>query len=78
MKNIQIQAKPFFEMLKNSKKSMWEIFAHMVNGKEQEILFMEKDVVWFTFLLPATVEELDEVKDEFDKKFKIKLKTLLN
>ena len=39
MKNIQIKASSFFELLKIKDTSMWEIFAQMIGDEEKEIIF---------------------------------------
>ena len=79
MKKVNIQADAFFEMLKQHDKSMWEIFAHMIDGTKQHICFVnEKDEVMFDFILPATVEDLTKVQEQFSAEFKERLRTLLN
>lgn len=79
MKTIRIQTAPFFEMLKNHEKSMWDIFVQMIDGTKQHIYFVnEKDEVMFDFILPATVEDLTKVQEHFSAEFKERLRTLLN
>ena len=53
MKNIQIKASSFFDLLKAKDTSMWEIFAQMIDGSEQEIIFLDdEDKILFTYILP--------------------------
>ena len=53
MKNIQIKASSFFELLKMKDTSMWEIFAQMIDAEEKEIIFLDdEEKVLFNYLLP--------------------------
>ena len=79
MKKVNIQADAFFEMLKQHDKSMWEIFAHMIDGEEQEIIFLNaQNQMMFSFILPENQEDLESVYLEFNEKFKDKLRSMLN
>lgn len=79
MKTVQIKAKPFFDLLKMKNQSMWEIFAQLINGEEQLIVFtQEDDSVLFDYVLPKTVEELNEQQKEFTEEFKNKVQSLYN
>ena len=74
MKNIQIKASSFFELLKIKDTSMWEIFAQMIDGEEKEIIFLDdQEKILFTYLLPDNIEKLDEDRkkfaDEYSEKF---------
>ncbi len=74
MKNIQIKAKDFFEMLKLKGASMWEIFAQMIDGEEKELIFLdENDDVLFHYTLPKTLEQLLEEQKIFAKEYAEKL-----
>lgn len=74
MKNIQIKAKDFFELLKLRDTSMWEIFAQMVDGEEKEIVFLdEEDKVLFSYVLPSTMEKLQEDQKTFAKEYAEKI-----
>ncbi len=74
MKNIQIKAKDFFELLKIRDTSMWEIFAQMVDGEEKEIVFLdEEDKVLFSYVLPSTMEKLQEDQKIFAKEYAEKI-----
>ncbi|WOC52856.1 hypothetical protein BPO_2209 [Bergeyella porcorum] len=74
MKNIQIKAKDFFELLKLRDTSMWEIFAQMVDGEEKEIVFLdEEDKVLFSYVLPSTMEKLQEDQKIFAKEYAEKI-----
>lgn len=74
MKTIQIKAKDFFELLKIRDTSMWEIFAQMVDGEEKEIVFLdEEDKVLFSYVLPSTMEKLQEDQKIFAKEYAEKI-----
>lgn len=66
MKNIQIKATHFFEMLKTADTSMWEIFSQMIDGEEKEIIFLDDDnKVLFSYILPQTLEKLNSDRKKF-------------
>lgn len=68
MKIIQIKADQFFEMLKNNGVSMWDLFRNMIDGEEKQLLFLDKDEkVIAEYILPKTVEELDDDLETFKK-----------
>ena len=70
MKNIQINAKAFFELLKLKDTSMWEIFAQMIDGDEKELIFLdENEKVLFHYILPKTLEQLQEEQKIFAKEY---------
>ena len=74
MKTIHIQAKEFFELLRLKDQSMWDIFAQMIDGKEKEILFLdEEEKFLFGYLLPATLEKMQEDKKLFTEKYAEKI-----
>ncbi len=75
MQRIQIQAKPFFDLLKSNEQSMWSIFAQLIDGEEKDVIFMdENNVVLFNFILPESLEELQSKQKEFTELFKSKLR----
>lgn len=68
MKTIQIKADQFFEMLKNNGVSMWDLFRNLIDGDEKQLLFLDKDEkVIAEYILPKTVEELDDDLETFKK-----------
>lgn len=68
MKTIQIKADQFFEMLKDNGVSMWDLFRNLIDGDEKQLLFLDKDEkVIAEYILPKTVEELDEDLETFKK-----------
>lgn len=77
MKNIQIKADQFFESLKSKDTSMWEIFSQMIDGEEKEIIFLDnKDKILFNYILPSTLEKLQEDQKAFAKEYTEKLSEL--
>lgn len=77
MKNIQIQARSFFELLKETDTSMWTIFAQMIDGEEKEILFVDDEQkVLFNYILPSTPEQLEEDRKTFAKEYADKIANL--
>ncbi len=77
MKNIQIKASSFFELLKMKDTSMWEIFAQMIEEKEREIIFLDDDEkILFTYLLPNNLDKLNEDRKEFAQEYSEKLSGL--
>lgn len=77
MKNIQIQARSFFELLKETDTSMWTIFAQMIDGEEKEILFLDDEQkVLFNYILPSTSEQLEEDRKTFAKEYADKIANL--
>ncbi len=77
MKNIQIKASSFFELLKMKDTSMWEIFAQMIDDEEKEIIFLDdEEKILFTYLLPNNLEKLDEDRKEFAQEYSEKLSGL--
>lgn len=74
MKNIQIKAKDFFELLRLRDTSMWEMFSQMVDGEEKEIVFLdENQKVLFNYILPATLEQLQQDQKVFAKEYAEKI-----
>jgi len=68
MKIIQIKADQFFERLKNNGVSMWDLFRNMIDGEEKQLLFLDKDEkIIAEYILPKTVEELDDDLETFKK-----------
>ena len=77
MKNIQIKASSFFELLKLNDTSMWEIFAQMIDGDQKEIIFLdEEEKVLFTYILPDNLAQLEEDRKEFAQEYSEKLSGL--
>ncbi len=77
MKNIQIKASSFFELLKMKDTSMWEIFAQMIVEEEKEIIFLDdEEKVLFTYLLPNNLEKLEEDRKKFSEQYAEKLSGL--
>lgn len=74
MKNIQISASKFFELLKSRDTSMWEIFAQMVDGEEKQIIFVDDDgKMLFDYILPVSMEQLEEDRKKFAAEYHEKL-----
>ena len=70
MKTIEIQAKPFFELLRLKDTSMWEIFSQMIDGEEKELIFLdEENRVLFNYVLPKNTEQLEADRATFSKEF---------
>lgn len=80
MKKIHIQAEPFFDLLKEKKQSMWDIFEQMIQEHEQEIIFInDKQQVLFNYILPNNLDKLKEDQKKFSEEFKNKIaQTYLN
>lgn len=80
MKKIQIQAEPFFDLLKEKNQSMWDIFEQMIQEHEQEIIFInDKQQVLFNYILPNNLDKLKEDQKKFSEEFKNKIaQTYLN
>lgn len=77
MKNIQIKASSFFELLKLKDTSMWEIFAQMIDGDSKEIIFLDdQEKVLFTYLLPVNLAQLEQDRKEFAQEYSEKLSGL--
>lgn len=77
MKNIQIKASSFFELLKMKDTSMWEIFAQMIGEEEKEIIFLDdEEKVLFTYRLPNNLEKLEEDRKRFSEEYAEKLSGL--
>ncbi len=77
MKNIQIKASSFFELLKMKDTSMWEIFAQMIDAEEKEIIFLDdEEKVLFNYLLPNNLEKLEEDRKQFAEEYAEKLSGL--
>ncbi|UOE40009.1 hypothetical protein MTP09_08745 [Chryseobacterium suipulveris] len=77
MKNIQIKASNFFELLKSRDTSMWKIFSQMIDGEEKEIIFLDdEEKVLFNYILPSTLEKLNEDREKFAKEYAEKISGL--
>lgn len=77
MKNIQIKASLFFELLKSKDTSMWEIFSQMIDGEEKELIFLdEENKMLFNYILPENLEKLNEDREKFAKEYAEKLSEL--
>lgn len=74
MKSITIVASQFFDLLKENDTSMWEIFSQMIDGVEKEIIFLDDDAkVLFNYVLPETLEKLQEDQKIFAKEYAEKI-----
>ena len=74
MKNITIKATDFFELLKLRDQSMWDVFASLVDGEAKEIVFVNDNKEYlFHYILPTTIEKLQEDKQLFAKEYSEKL-----
>jgi len=75
MKTIEIQAKAFFELIKNRDVSMWSMFEEMVNAEvEQLIIFLDEEGKEIAhYILPTSVEQVKEDQKVFAQSFKEKL-----
>lgn len=77
MKDITIKATDFFELLKLRDQSMWDIFAQMIDGEEKEIVFLNDENQYiFHYILPKTIDKLQEDKALFAKEYADKLSGL--
>lgn len=80
MKTIQIQAKPFFEMLKSRDVSMWAMFVEMLSPDyEQLVIFLDesgKEVAHY--IIPTSPEQLAADQKAFAQEYKDKLRSALN
>ncbi len=77
MKNIQIKASSFFELLKMKDTSMWEIFAQMIDADEKEIIFLDdEEKILFNYSLPNNLEKLEEDRKQFAEEYAEKLSGL--
>ena len=74
MKNITIKATDFFELLKLRDQSMWDVFASLIDGEAKEIVFVNDNKEYlFHYILPTTIEKLQEDKQLFAKEYSEKL-----
>ncbi|HBR12757.1 MAG TPA: hypothetical protein DD740_11305 [Chryseobacterium sp.] len=77
MQNITIKANDFFELLKLKDQSMWDVFAQMIDGEEKEIVFLNDQKQYlFHYILPKTIEKMQEDKVLFAKEYAEKLSGL--
>jgi hypothetical protein len=77
MQNITIKANDFFELLKFKDQSMWDVFAQMIDGEEKEIVFLNDQKQYlFHYILPKTIEKMQEDKVLFAKEYADKLSGL--
>lgn len=77
MKNIQIKASSFFELLKAKDTSMWEIFAQMIDGEEKEIIFLDdEEKILFNYFLPDNLDKLNDDRKKFAEEYAEKLSGL--
>lgn len=77
MKNIEIKAAPFFELLKLKGESMWDIFSQMIDGEEKLLLFSDdNDQLLFEYLLPKDVEQLKTDQKRFSQEYAEKIANL--
>ncbi len=79
MKTIEIQAVPFFELLKLKDQSMWDLFAQMIDGEEKLIVFLDEEKkVLFDYILPKDLEKLQSDKETFAKEYAERIAKALN
>ncbi len=77
MKVIQIKATQFFDLLKMKDASMWEVFAQMIDGEEKELIFLDdEEKILFNYILPSSLEKLNEDRQQFAKEYADKLSQL--
>lgn len=77
MKVIQIKATQFFDLLKMKDASMWEVFAQMIDGEEKELVFLDdEEKILFNYILPTSLEKLNEDRQQFAKEYADKLSQL--
>ena len=77
MKNIQIKASNFFELLKSRDTSMWKIFSQMIDGEEKELIFLDdEEKILFNYILPVSLEQLNKDRKQFAKEYAEKLSGL--
>lgn len=77
MQNITIKANDFFELLKLKDQSMWDVFAQMIDGEQKEIVFLNDQKQYlFHYILPKTIEKMQEDKVLFAKEYAEKLSGL--
>lgn len=70
MKNIEIKAEPFFELLKLKGQSMWEVFAQMIDGEEKLIVFIDaEEKALFEYLLPKNEDQLKVDQKRFSEEY---------
>jgi len=70
MKNIEIKANAFFELLRQKDTSMWEIFSQMIDGEEKELIFLDDEgKVLFGYRLPENVDKLEQDRKLFSEEF---------
>ena len=75
IKTIEIKAKGFFELLKEREQSMWQVFAEMINEKEELLIIFydEADKEIAHYILPTSIQQLREDQKLFAESFKEKL-----
>ena len=74
MKTVDIKAASFFELLKLNGQSMWDVFALMIDGEEQLIIFYDdEEKELFEYLLPKTLEQLKQDQENFSKEYAEKI-----
>lgn len=80
MKTIEINAKPFFDMLKNRETSMWSMFSEMLHEKEEQlVVFLDEDGKEIAhYILPTTQEQLQKDREVFAESFKQRLNAYKN
>lgn len=74
IKTIEIQTRPFFEKLKENGVDMWQMLRLMIKPEKQLILFLDDDGHTLAqYVLPTSVERLEEDRKTFAQLFKQKL-----
>lgn len=79
IRTIEIQAKGFFNLLKEREQSMWTVFAEMIREEEEQlIIFLDDEGREIAhYILPVTLEQLQEDQRLFADSFKEKLQAAL-
>lgn len=75
MKTIEIQAKAFFELIRNRDVSMWSLFEEMVNPEEEQLVVFldEAGQELAHYILPTNMEQVKADQKIFAESFKEKL-----
>lgn len=77
IKTIEIQTRPFFERLKESDLDMWQMLRQMISSEEEQlVIFLDDEGQELAhYLLPTTVQRLEEDRKLFAEAFKKKLES---
>lgn len=80
IKTIEIKARAFFELLKTKDKSMWTVFAEMMDEhQEQLIIFVDDEGKEMAhYILPTNLTQLQQDQKQFANSFKQKINAAVN